>query len=134
MNTLTIQKDTPHYYGDTVRFLFLVAAVIMLLTLPMVSEVLNIPTVISVASILVLGAAAGLTNPKQVWDSAINVFISAAGFLIFETTAVWTYRQHIDTVSAERFFLANIGLGLIFMIALYFSVKTLRGLYNNSDQ
>lgn len=134
MTTLTAEKNVMHYYGDTVRFLFLIAAIVMLLMLPMFNEILNIPTIISVASILILGAAAGFTNPKQKWDATINVLVAAAGFLIFESTAVWTYQQQIDSIRAERFFMTNVGLGLLFLIAIYFSIKTLRGLYNTPYQ
>ena len=119
-------KKLSHYYGDTVRFLFLIAGVIMLISLPTVSQILNIPIIISVIAILILGLAAGFTNPKQKLDALINVFISAAGFLIFESTAVWTFQKGITTQRLEYFFIANIILGLIFLLALYFSAKTLR--------
>ncbi len=124
MTNLT--KKPSHYYGDTVRFLFLIAGVIMLLMLPTVSQILNIPIVVSVVAILALGLAAGFTNPKQKLDALINVFISAAGFLIFESTAVWTYQNGITTDRLQFFFIASITLGLIFLLALYFSVKTFR--------
>ncbi len=124
MTNLT--KKPSHYYGDTVRFLFLIAGVIMLLMLPTVAQVLNIPIIVSVVAILALGLAAGFTNPKQKLDALINVFISAAGFLIFESTAVWTYQRGITTDRLQFFFIASITLGLIFLLALYFSVKTFR--------
>ncbi len=123
----------PHYYGDTVRWLFMIAAIGMLLMLPAVSNILNIPAVVSVIGILILGFAAGFTNPKQLWDAVVNAIISAGGFLMFETVAVWTYQQNFNTAQAERFFLANVGLGLVFLIAIYFSVKTLRGLLLSED-
>lgn len=121
-----LPKKLSHYYGDTVRFLFLIAAVIMLVMLPTVSQILNIPIIISVVAILILGLAAGFTNPKQKLNALINVFISATGFLIFESTAVWTYQRGITTERLEYFFIANVALGIIFLLALYFSVKTFR--------
>lgn len=117
-----------HYYGDTVRFLFLIAAVIMLISLPSFSSIINIPIVLSVGIILVLGLVAGLTNPRQKWEAIINVGVASVGFLISETQAVLVYQQNITTTLAQRFFITNLGLGLIFLIALYFAVKTLRGL------
>lgn len=124
----SMRAKFPHYYGDTVRWLFMIAAIVMLIMLPTINGILNIPTVVSVLGIMILGFAAGFTNPKQVWDAGINTGISAVGFLFFETIAVWSYQQSFNTVEGERFFLANIGLGLVFLIAIYFSVKTLRGL------
>jgi hypothetical protein len=122
------QIEYPHYYGDTVRWLFMIAAVGMLLILPAVNDLLNLPAIISVAGILVLAIASGFTNPRQQSVAWINTAIAAVGFLLFETVAVWAYQQHFNTVQAERFILANVGLGLLFLFALYFSVKTLRGI------
>ena len=58
-----LPKIMPHYYGGVVRTLFMVAAIIMLVTLPMFDELLSIPTFFSICSILILGLVAGLTNP-----------------------------------------------------------------------
>lgn len=125
---MNVKFSIPHYYGDTVRWLFMVAAIIMALTLPIVHTILNIPIIVSTFCILILGVAAGLTNPNQIWDAAINVIISMAGFLVFDTTAIWIYQQQINTDPLEKFFLASTALGLIFLAAVYFSIKTLRGL------
>ena len=129
MNMQPREPNTPHYYGDTVRFLFMIAGVIMLITLPSFSRVLDIPVIISVASILVLALSAGLTNPKQKWDAGINVAIASIGFIVFETFGIMAYREGVLGKQGELFVIVNIGLGLLFLIALYFSVKTLRGLY-----
>jgi hypothetical protein len=114
-----------HYYGDIVRMLFLAAAILMLVGLPAISNYVSIPTVFSVISMLILGLAAGLTNPKQKWDAGINTVIASVGFVVFETYAVIAFREHGGT---DKFFLSNLILGFIFLIAVYFSVKTLRGL------
>lgn len=112
-----------HYYGDTVRALFLVAAIIMVVGLPAVSGYISIPTPFSVAGMLVLGLAAGFTNPKQRWDAAINAVIAAVGFFVFESYAVSSFREH----GADKFFLSNVVLGFLFLMALYYGVKTFRG-------
>lgn len=119
------QQKIDHYYGDIVRMLFLVSAMIMLIGLPVVSNYIAIPAIISVVGILVLGLAAGLTNPKQTWDAAINVAVAIVGFVVFESYAVSLYQKlGMD----NKFFIANLILGFIFLFAVYFSVKTLRGL------
>ncbi|OGE75437.1 MAG: hypothetical protein A3C85_02980 [Candidatus Doudnabacteria bacterium RIFCSPHIGHO2_02_FULL_48_21] len=114
-----------HYYGDAVRMLFLVAAIIMLTSLPMFDQYINIPTVFSVLAILILGLAAGLTNPRQIWDAGINMGVSSAGFLVFMTYAVNSYQAS----TGEKFFLTNLVLGFTFLLSTYFSVKTFRGLF-----
>jgi len=129
MNSLQHELNTPHYYGDTVRLLFMIAGIIMLVTLPSFSKILNVPVIVSVASILILALSAGLTNPKQKWDATVNVVIASVGFLVFETFGVLAYGQGVISKQGEFFVITNIGLGLLFLVALYFGVKTLRGLY-----
>jgi hypothetical protein len=124
MNIVIHRLRVPHYYGDIVRALFLVAAVVMVVGLPAVSNSLNIPTAFSVAGMLVLGLAAGFTNPKQKWDAAVNVGIAAVGFFVFESYAVSSYQAHV----VDKFFMSNLVLGFLFLMALYYGVKTLRGL------
>ncbi len=107
----------------------MVAGVIMLVMLPSFNKILNIPIIVSIAGILALGLSAGLTNPKQKWDAIINVVISSIGFLTSETFGVLAYQQEGLNQQGELFVVTNIGLGLLFLMALYYSVKTLRGLY-----
>lgn len=121
-----MNQTTPrHYYGNVVRLIFLASAVIMLIGLPAIIDYIGAPTLLSVIAILVLGLAAGLTNPKQRWDAAINIIISIVGFIVFESYAVSMYQQH---GTDNKFFITNLVLGFLFLFALYFSVKTWRGL------
>lgn len=118
-------RSLQHYYGDIVRFLFMCAAVVMIVGLPVVSNYLSLPTWSSVMGVLVLGLAAGFTNPVQVWDAVINVVVASVGFFVFDLYTVQSY-QNIHLHS--KFFIANMVLAAIFVFATYFSVKTLRGL------
>jgi len=122
-----INNNTPqHYYGGIVRFLFMVAAVIMLMGLPTVKSYTHLPTLFSVVAILVLGLAAGFTNPKQLWGAVVNAVIALVGFVIFESYSVWAYGHYSAT---DKFFIVTLALGFIFLFAVYFSVKTVRGLW-----
>ena len=120
------KKRYPHYYGNVVRVFFMVAALIMVFALPAIRTYLHIPTVFSVAAILGLTLAAGLTNPKVLWTAGLNSIISFVGFLIFETMAVTSYLSYS---ASNKFFITNMSLGFIFLLAVYFSVKSWRGLY-----
>lgn len=121
----TLQTHQYHYYGDAVRKLFLAAALIMLIGLPLVNDYLTVRTALSVIGILILGLAAGLTNPKQILDGVLNASISTVGLVIFETEAVAAYHQYgIGNI----LFLINLVLSFIFLLALYYSMKTLRGM------
>ncbi len=117
------QRKFPHYYGDIVRIFFLLAAIVMLLSLPTLTEILPIPVYISIISIMALIFVAGLTNPVQKWVIILDVIMSAIGFLVFEYYAAKIFSQNIDFF----LFLVNQILAAIFLFAFYFATKTMRG-------
>ncbi len=114
---------TRHYYGDVVRFLFLLGAVIMLITLPFLNPNLPVPLVISILIILTIGLVAGVTNPLQKSTAFITTLISSIALIVFEYYAVTTY---LNDSFANLLFIVNQILALIFLFALYYSTKTLR--------
>lgn len=111
-----------HYYGDLVRKLFMFAAIVMIVGLPFVYQNIPMPFILSLGGIVVLGIFAGLTNPKQVWVMALNFFIALACSIIFEIFAVRAFADQVDF-----FFIINQLLALVFLFALYYSTKSLRG-------
>lgn len=123
---MSFRKGVPqHYYGDTVRVLFLLAALIMLVSLPIFVKMTGMPAYVSVLAILGLGLAAGVTNPEQVWDAQVNASIAVLGTVVFEGYAVTLYQKY---QGPSGFFYTNLVLGCIFFVAVYLSIKTLRGL------
>lgn len=114
---------TRHYYGDVVRFLFLLAAVIMLITLPFLNPNLPVPLILSILIILTIGLVAGITNPLQKSTAVITTGISSIALVVFEYYAVTTYLTYSFT---SLLFIVNQILALIFLFALYYSTKTLR--------
>lgn len=125
MHDLVTQPKPAHYYGDIVRVLFLVASAVMLVGLPAFMGYTHLPTMVSVFAMLILGCAAGLTSPGQLWSAVLNVVISIFGFMVFEGFAVIAYTN----AESFPFLAANLILGFIFIAAVYYSVKTLRGAY-----
>lgn len=113
----------PHYYGDIVRVLFFLAGILLLMSLPLLRDLIPVPLYVSIFAILALVFVAGLTNPAQKWLSAVDVVSSAIGFIVFEYYAVLTFS------SAEDFFLflINQTLAALFLFAFYFATKTMRG-------
>lgn len=111
-----------HYYGDTVRKLFLAIGVVMLVALPFFSSSLPGPALIAFLGVLVVAVVAGLTNPKQIWVMGLNVGVSLAGLAVFEYYAI--LQAKTDPV---WLFVINQAIALLFFFALYYSVKTLRG-------
>lgn len=111
-----------HYYGDTVRMMFVIAAVLIILSEFMGSPFLEPVAALVIAVILVV--AAGLTNPLQVSIQWVNTGLAIAGVLLFSAIALIRY-QETGAASGESLVLFL--LVLDFIIALYFAVKTLRG-------
>ena len=116
-------RKFPHYYGDVVRLFFLLAGIIMVLALPLLTDILPVPIYISIVSILFLIFVAGLTNPAQKWVSVLDVIMSAVGFVVFEYYAAKIFSQNVDFL----FFLINQTLAALFLFSFYFSTKTIRG-------
>lgn len=111
-----------HYYGRIVRRLFVVGAVIMAATLPFFSDKIYEPLSLSILVIVVISIVAGFNSPRYYWSVILDVLISAAAAMIFEYYAVNAYRDFRPI----NFFWANQLLMLTFLVALYFSIKTLR--------
>lgn len=114
-----------HYYGDTVRSLFITGAIIMAIMLPIFTSQIPLPTPLAIGAIIIIGLMAGFTDPKRHWVAWVNVCICVITVLIAESTAIQAYA---DYSAASLFFWFNQVIVVIFFIALYFSVKTLRGM------
>jgi hypothetical protein len=119
-----------HYYGDIVRKLFLVGALIMLVTLPFFNERLPVSVIISLAVIVALGFLAGATNPEKRSVATVNMLISIAAILVFEYYAVEVLRA--NSIRDPLFWTDQV-LALIFLFALYYSTKTLRAMVLESS-
>ncbi len=117
-------KDMIHYYGDVVRRLFLLGAFVMALTYPFFCPLVLGPSYVPIMAIIILGIAAGVTNPRQTWVAVLDLLISVFAVALFEYHSVYAYREFS---AWDYFFWTNQFLALIFLIALYYSVKTLRG-------
>src|SRR3989344_6410588 len=113
-----------HYYGDIVRVIFIVGAVYLLLLLPTMTETFNIPALISIFAVVILGISAGITNPVQEFSVKLNALISIVFLIIF---AYLGWYSRVNNIGGW-FELANQVAALLFLIASYFSVKSLRGM------
>lgn len=120
------EKLTPHYYGDMVRVLFMLAAVMVILATPLISSFLPVNIFILIVFVLVLALIAGLTNPEQKWTVASDVGISLVGVAIFEYFAVSTF---VNAGLFDPAFTITQLLAIIFLFTLYYSTKSLRGMY-----
>lgn len=114
-----------HYYGDMVRALFMLAALVMVLSLPLINNLLPVNTFISILIILGLGFLAGLTNPEQKWTVVLDTIIALVALSIFEYYAIGAF---LDGSVTDPLFYINQLLAIIFLFALYYSTKSVRGM------
>ncbi|OGI60714.1 hypothetical protein A2641_02335 [Candidatus Nomurabacteria bacterium RIFCSPHIGHO2_01_FULL_37_25] len=117
-----------HYYGDSVRTLFIIGGLIMVVSYPFFSSFISLPIPLSIVGAVGLAIFGGLMNPKQKLIMVLNTIVSIGAFVVFEYYAVYAYLHLPPSESLHvAFFWVNQALSLIFFFAIYLSTKTLRG-------
>lgn len=119
------KRGTPHYHGDEVRVMFVIAAVIIILAQSTGAE-LPLSTFGSVAASASLVIAAGITSPRLVKIHWVNALFAVVGTLIFGTAAVGTYREGVNVLDSSFIYVE--ALALLALVSLYFTTRTLRGI------
>jgi len=112
-----------HYYGDFVRQAFVAAAALMLLAAPFYADDLHSELPFEIIGAVFLVAAAAMTNP---WNRTVilaDAIIAGVGLVIFELWALGEY----DAITTTQFILRQ-AIAVLFMIAFYFSMKTVRAM------
>lgn len=115
--------SVPHYHGDMVRLFLLGAGVLILLTTPFYVNLLPYNVTIEVGAAIAVVVFAALTNPYKRWVIGADAIIAIVGIVAFELAAISAYLD-------ERYILFALreGLALLFLFALYFSVRTFRAM------
>lgn len=113
-----------HYYGDPVRLLFVLASALWLLALPFFPNLLPFDPLIQVFAVVVIIVFAALTNPTKRWVMAYDALIAGIGVVIIESAAI----KQFETSTWMEFAIREI-LVVLFLIALYLSLKTVRAMY-----
>ncbi|MBI4121213.1 MAG: hypothetical protein HY457_03085 [Parcubacteria group bacterium] len=122
------RKGLVHYYGDNVRTIFLIGSIAVLLSLPLFTRLLTETIIYPATVVAVLVIAAGIANPAQRWTMVLNTIISAGAVAFFEYQALLvSHLPATDDWQQSFLFLENHVLALLFLIALYYSIKTTRG-------
>lgn len=124
-------KDyVPHYYGNIIRLIFVISGLIMAISFPFFSKLINLPLPIAIFAVLVLAILGGLINPKQKWVILLNAIAPMIAFCTFEYYAVSTYLNYVPNSIDISFFWINQILALMFFVATYLEIKTLRAIYS----
>lgn len=119
-------REIPHYHGDAVRALLVVAAVLLLVGAGM-GTALPLPAIGLVAIAIVLVLAAGITNPAQAWIHWVDAILAGTGALFFGSAALGNYRSGAGLTDPTSFTF-TLALALISLIALYLATRTIRGM------
>ncbi len=114
---------TLHYHGEVVRRLFMAGGAALLISLPLVRDVLPLNTSVLLILILLLAVLAGITNPKYKWIIFSDVVVAALALTIFEYYAI----SGIAHDGTKLVIIVRQLLAINFFFALYFAAKTLRG-------
>ena len=118
-----------HYYGSIVRKLFILAAVLTFLIYPFFYSFLPQQPTLMIFAVAVLAVMAGLTSRQGRLAITVDMVISFLAILFFENHAIIFLK-----VLPRGIFLADQILTFIFFFALYYSVKTFRGMSSDKPE
>jgi hypothetical protein len=118
-----IEKNNPfrHYYGDVIRKIFLVIAFAMLVMTPFFQNYIGDVVHLSVFAVVILVCLSGFMSPQQKLVKVFSFLVSLVGVLVFGQDAVRDY-----LVTPWTFEGMTIAISVLFLLALYFSAKTIR--------
>jgi phosphatidylserine synthase len=129
MEQNNLDKIKEHYYGDSIRVIFIVSGIVMLCSFPFFSSLVGLPAIVSIIGIMVLVVLGGLLSPVSRWVFVVSSIVPMAGFALFEYYAYYAYTNLSSLVPTHvYFFWVNQFLALMFFFATYLSIKTLRGM------
>lgn len=120
------KNPSNHYYGSLVRKLFVFAVVLQLIIILIDKDLIQFNLVVGVISALVIVMLAGFTSPANKWAMIGDLIFSAISFVMFEYLAI--ARQLQVNTFFDFIFLIRQSLSIIFVVSVYFSAKTVRGL------
>lgn len=128
METTQEKQITYHYHGDRIRVLFILTGLMMVSTLPVFNVLVNVPITVSILAIVGLAVLGGFLNPAWKWIIYVDTIVAIIAFIAFEYYAVSTYMNlSLDIPINFYFYWINQIMALFFFMAIYFSIKTVRG-------
>lgn len=117
------RKNIPHYYGDSVRNMFIASAVIYAIALPVFGSLLPFNVYVGIGIVLLLVFLAGITNPHSQILMFSNVAVAGIGVYLTQTAAISGFG--VDSVAL---FVLRQSVAILLLIAFYQSVKTTRNM------
>lgn len=128
MKTDNIQSPSttvhPHYYGTLIRKHLFFAALLILVAVFLDSELRSAYLSYGLVTVIGLIIIAGLTSRSNRSIVFIDAMVSALMFLVFEYFAIDTFVQYENF--SDGIFLLRQFIAIVFLITMYYSIKTLR--------
>ncbi len=116
-----------HYHGNIVRKLLLINGLGMVAEYAFFSTLVRVPFFIAIGGAIVLVILAGLQNPKLRWLNEINALVAIVACFTF--AYIGTSHYLYATIFDPFFFWSNQVHALLFLIAVYYSSKTVRAMF-----
>ena len=129
--TVPGRRVRPHYHGDEVKTLFVIAALVLILAQSTRADI-PLSTFGAVTGAAALVIVAGIINPKQVWIHWVSEALAILGTVLFGTAAVDRYRGGISALEPSFLYIET--LAVISLFALYFATRTIRGILLRRNQ
>ncbi|MBY0539257.1 hypothetical protein K2P56_02375 [Patescibacteria group bacterium] len=117
------KKNIPHYYGDSVRNMFIASAVIYAIALPLFGSLLPLSVYVGIGIVLLLVFLAGITNPHSQILMFINAGVAGIGVYLMQTAAISGFG-----VDSTALFVLRQMVVILLLIAFYDAVKTARNM------
>lgn len=117
------KKNILHYYGDSVRNMFIASAVIYAIALPLFGSLLPFDVYTGIGIVLLLVFLAGITNPHSQILMFLNAAVAGIGVYLMQTAAI----SFFDQDSSILFVLRQVVV-ILLLIAFYHGVKTARNM------
>src|SRR3989344_6031518 len=119
--SVTVRPGGPHYYGDIVRQLFIAGAILIVVGAPFYADSLSAELLYEILAALILAGLAALVNPHNKPLLLANAIAAGVGLVVY---AFWGLSEY-STSTWVQFILREL-IAIIFLVAFYFSMKTVR--------
>lgn len=117
------KKSIRHYYGDSLRLMFLISAIVYAVSMSLFGNLLPVDMYAGVGIVILLVLLAGITNPHSQALMFVNVVVAGVGAYLMQTAAISFF--NID--SSILFILRQL-VAVLLLIAFYHSVRTVRNM------
>lgn len=123
MTPLVPHSKVKHYYGDTVRLMYIAVALVYAVSMPLFGHLLPIGPLGGIGVVLGLVLLAGILNPHSKLLMGFSIAVSAVGLFFLQNAAITFFAND----SVLLFMMRQVS-AILFLVAFYHGVKSLRSM------